>query len=94
VTVYLTYPKCEPEVAAFVAQDSCPSCNEANYIESVREEGTYVDDEKGLTTTLNGKQLGLRFHPYKDYLCVNCGAEFRVYLGPVAIEIIREATRE
>lgn len=91
--MYLTYPNCEPEVNAFVAQDSCPSCGEGNYIEAVREEGTYVDDENGLTTTLNGKQLGLRFHPYKDYKCDNCGAEFRVYLGPVAIEITQEATR-
>lgn len=93
VVMYLTYPKVDPDTAAFIQHDSCPSCNDGNFTHPVRDEEEYVDDEKCMTTTVNAKNTGPRFHPYKDWMCDNCGAEWRVYLGPIAIEISQEATR-
>lgn len=86
----MNYPKTEPILAAFIESDRCPECDDGNFVHPVKDEETYVDDEDCMSTTMNGKPLGPRFWPYKLWHCDNCGAEFRVYLGPVEIEITKE----
>ena len=72
-----------------IVKDQCPDCGNADHIETVLAEGTYVDDEEHVF--LDGKPS---FLPYKDYQCGFCGCVFRTYLGPIAAAVIKEADIE
>jgi len=76
----------DADLLTYVRDGACPVCGDANYLEATHGEETYLDDEGMLLT-----QYGPRWYPYKEYTCGNCGAEWRVYSGPVKVELTKDA---
>ena len=76
----------DADLRMYLKNEACPECGESKHIEAASgDEESYVDNEEMCMT-----EDGPRFFPYKDYVCANCGAEFRTYWGVVAIRVTKE----
>lgn len=89
-TTQMTYQdRHDADLLRWNREEQCPSCCAVDFVVPAEDDDVYVDDEDLLVT-----QYGNRWLPYKRYVCESCGCVFRVYLGPVKIEVTMEGTRE
>lgn len=75
----------DADLRTYVKTEACPECGEYKYLEPATGTDDYVDDEEMCMT-----EHGPRWFPYKTWSCANCGAEFRLYLGPISIRTTKE----
>jgi hypothetical protein len=77
--------KPEADYRSWLKTEACPECDSPDHIEAVEGDEHYIDDQDLYLT-----QYGPRMLAYKLYSCGYCGAQFRVILGPVGIQVTRE----